>query len=100
MADDINITPKNNSFLLGQEKAEQVFLQAWKNQNMHHAWILNGPKGIGNSTLASRLARFLLWADANTKETYTSLNLSLIPLSAPTILGMHSYAVFCFQNNP
>ena len=50
MADDINITPKNNSFLLGQEKAEQVFLQAWKNQNIHHAWILNGPKGIGKAT--------------------------------------------------
>ena len=74
MADDINITPKNNSFLLGQEKAEQVFLQAWKNQNMHHAWILNGPKGIGKATLAYRIARFLLWADENEKERYTSLN--------------------------
>ena len=74
MADDINITPKNNSFLLGQEKAEQVFLQAWKNQNMHHAWILNGPKGIGKATLAYRIARFLLWADENEKEKYTSLN--------------------------
>ena len=74
MADDINISPRNNSFLLGQEKAEQIFLQAWKNQNMHHAWILSGPKGIGKATLAYRIARFLLWADENEKEKYTSLN--------------------------
>ena len=41
MSEEINITPRNNSFLLGQIKAEELFLKAWKKQTMHHAWILN-----------------------------------------------------------
>ena len=74
MADEINISPRNNSFLLGQSKAEDIFFKAWKNQTMHHAWILNGPKGIGKATLAYRIARFMLWADENKKDMYNSLN--------------------------
>ena len=74
MADEINISPRNNSFLLGQSKAEDIFLKAWKNQTMHQAWILNGPKGIGKATLAYRIARFMLWADENKKDMYNSLN--------------------------
>ena len=41
------ITPRNNNFMIGQDAAEQIFLQAWQSGNMHHAWILSGPKGIG-----------------------------------------------------
>ena len=80
MADEINISPRNNSFLLGQTLAEEVFLKAWKNQTMHHAWILGGPKGIGKATLAYRIARFLLWADENKKDSYNSLN---VPEDSP-----------------
>ena len=80
MADEINISPRNNSFLLGQTRAEEVFLKAWKNQTMHHAWILGGPKGIGKATLAYRIARFLLWADENKKDSYNSLN---VPEDSP-----------------
>ena len=55
-----NITPEKNNYLLGQETAEQFFLRAWQQDNLHHAWILSGPKGIGKATLAYRIARFLL----------------------------------------
>lgn len=75
MADEVNISPRTNSFLLGQTKAEELFLKAWKNNTMHHAWILSGPKGIGKATLAYRIARFLLWADESKKESYNSLNI-------------------------
>ena len=74
MAEDFS--PQNNSYLLGQEEAENVFLQAWKNNTMHHAWILSGEKGIGKATLAYRIARFLLTADKNNKDKYNSLNVS------------------------
>jgi DNA polymerase-3 subunit delta' len=57
------ILPQNNSYLIGQKAAEQLFLRAWKSQTMHHAWILSGPKGIGKATLAYRIARFLFAAD-------------------------------------
>ena len=80
MAETENINPRHNSYLLGQDKAEQLFLKAWKSENLHHAWILFGRKGIGKSTLAYRIARFLLWADATNKEQYASLN---VPENSP-----------------
>ncbi|MBO6290543.1 MAG: DNA polymerase III subunit delta' [Alphaproteobacteria bacterium] len=74
MGTDTNILPQNNSFLIGQLEAEAVFLRAWKNDSLHHAWILSGPMGVGKATLAYRIARFLLWADENKKEQYSSLD--------------------------
>jgi len=71
-----NILPKNNTFLLGQQKAEQVMLDAWKNNSMHNSWLLCGIEGIGKATLAYRFAKFLLSADANKKDSYTSLEIS------------------------
>ena len=41
---------------------------------MHHAFILHGPRGVGKATLAFRIARFLLWADASKRANYQSLN--------------------------
>lgn len=74
------INPRNNNYLIGQEEAEKSFLQAWKNGQLHHAWIISGRKGIGKATLAYRIARFLLWADENKKDEYTSLN---VPENSP-----------------
>lgn len=71
-----NILPKNNTFLLGQDKAEQNMLEAWKNNSMHNSWLLCGIEGIGKATLAYRFARFLLSADKNKKDSYTSLEVS------------------------
>lgn len=76
MAENFNINPRNNNYLLGQKEAEDIFLQAWKNSKVHHAWILSGRKGIGKATLAYRIARFLLWADETKKDEYSSLNVS------------------------
>lgn len=46
--------------LYGQQAAEAAFLQAYGSGRMHHAWLLNGPMGVGKATLAWRIARFLL----------------------------------------
>jgi len=71
-----NISPKNNNFLLGQEKAEHILLDAWKNNSMHNSWLLCGIEGIGKATLAYRFAKFLLSADITKKDNYTSLEIS------------------------
>lgn len=71
-----NITPRNNSYLLGQDEAQNVFLRAYQSGAMHHAWILGGIKGIGKATLAFRIARFLLNADDRNRDKYTSLNVA------------------------
>lgn len=76
MAKTQNIPPRGNNYLLGQEEAESVFLHAYKTGNMHHAWILNGPQGIGKATLAYKIARFMLSVCEEKKEQYTSLNIS------------------------
>ena len=68
--------PKDNNFLLGYEEAEKMFLDAWKNGNLHQSWLISGIKGIGKATFAYRLARFLLSADENRKDMYTSLDVS------------------------
>ncbi len=60
MPDPVQITPKNNYFLLGQEEAEKALLEAYNSNKLHNSWLISGVKGIGKATLAYRFARFLL----------------------------------------
>jgi DNA polymerase III subunit delta' len=48
--------------LIGHEDAETSFLAAARAGSLHHAWLIEGPKGIGKARLAHRLAAFLLGA--------------------------------------
>jgi len=52
--------PRETLHLIGQEAAEQDFLEAYNSNHMHHAWLISGPRGVGKATLAWRIARFLL----------------------------------------
>ena len=52
--------PRATVQLIGQEKAEVTFLEAFTTGRLHHAWLLNGPRGVGKATLAWKIARFLL----------------------------------------
>lgn len=58
--------PRETSLLYGQDPAEHRFLDAWQNGRLHHAWLLRGPEGVGKATLAYRIARALIAADATT----------------------------------
>jgi DNA polymerase-3 subunit delta' len=60
--DDIEgvLAPIRNADLIGQEKAEQIFLDAYNSGRCPHAWLLTGPRGVGKATLAYRIARFLM----------------------------------------
>ncbi|MEE2760133.1 MAG: DNA polymerase III subunit delta' [Pseudomonadota bacterium] len=46
--------------LVGQERAERSFLDAFNSGRCAHAWILSGPRGVGKATLAHRIGRFLM----------------------------------------
>ncbi len=76
VSETLNILPQNNNYLLGQQEAEALFLRAWQNGTMHHAWILSGPQGIGKATLAYKIARFLLSAPNDDKQAVKSLNVA------------------------
>ena len=52
--------PRETQQLIGQSAAETAFLDAYKDDRLHHAWLITGPRGVGKATLAWRLARFLL----------------------------------------
>jgi DNA polymerase-3 subunit delta' len=52
--------PRANPELLGQGAAESALLEAFGSGRLPHAWLLNGPRGVGKATLAYRFARFLL----------------------------------------
>lgn len=71
-----NITPKNNLFLLGQEEAEKVMLDAYNRNSLHNSWLISGVKGIGKATLAYRFARFLLDEKSRGGALAESLNTS------------------------
>lgn len=73
---ETSFMPKDNSYLLGHEDMEKMFLDAWKNNSLHQAWLISGPKGIGKATFAYKVARFLLDADETRKDSYASLDVS------------------------
>jgi DNA polymerase-3 subunit delta' len=52
--------PRRTAGLRGHAAAEQAFLDAWRAERVHHAWLIEGPRGIGKATLAYRIARFVL----------------------------------------
>ncbi len=52
--------PRANPLLLGQSTAEAALLDAMRSGRIHHAWLIDGPEGVGKATLAFRFARRLL----------------------------------------
>lgn len=48
--------------LFGHDHAERRFLEAHAQMRLHHAWLIEGPEGIGKARFALRLAAFLLGA--------------------------------------
>jgi DNA polymerase-3 subunit delta' len=52
--------PRERTELFGHQHAERIFLEAFRSGQLHHAWLIGGPEGIGKATFAYRAARFLL----------------------------------------
>jgi len=48
--------------LYGHEAAEAAFLASRRQGRLHHAWLIEGPSGIGKARFAERIAAFLLGA--------------------------------------
>src|SRR5207342_2919188 len=65
--------------LFGQFGAEQAFLEAYRASRMPHAWLIGGPRGIGKSTLAYRMARFVFAHSAPTVSAQNAEHLALPP---------------------
>lgn len=59
------LPPALNTLCLGHEANEKLFLDLWTAGRLPHAMIFAGPRGVGKTTMAYRLARFLLMQRAN-----------------------------------
>ena len=46
--------------IVGQDRAVEQFLSAWKSGAMHHAWLLAGPRGVGKASFAMAAAERIL----------------------------------------
>ena len=77
---DFSIEPPDSAMaLIGHEEAEFALLSAWKSGRLHHAWLIDGPEGIGKATLAYRFARFLLsHPDQNAADVSVADDLSVV----------------------
>ena len=52
--------PRFATELIGHSQAWQTFLTSIEMKKMHHAWLINGAKGIGKATFAWKIAENLL----------------------------------------
>ncbi len=56
---EIPLSPRTMNFCLGHDGIEKSLLELYNTGRMPHGLVFTGPKGIGKSTMAYRLARFL-----------------------------------------
>jgi DNA polymerase-3 subunit delta' len=63
-----SLQPIANPDLLGQFDAETQFLNSFNSGRVPHAWLICGPKGVGKSTLAYRIARYVLNNGGNVND--------------------------------
>lgn len=58
--------PREVYDLIGHQSAEKLFAKQFSDNKLHHAWLINGPKGIGKATLAYRMIRTVLGGQPDT----------------------------------
>ncbi len=52
--------PEQNLCLFGHEKPQGILYNAYQNNSLAGAWLFVGPKGVGKTTCAYQIIRFLL----------------------------------------
>lgn len=64
----MKFSPISSRHLFGHEEKEQIFFNSYKKGKIHHAWMIYGEHGIGKSTYAYKLAKFILTHNQATKS--------------------------------
>jgi len=83
-------SPEAARYLVGHESAETAFLDAYRSGRLHHAWLIDGPQGVGKATFAYRCARFLL-AHPDPSDGALALAMDLsVPADAPAARQMQA----------
>ena len=77
----LNIHPKNTKIFIGHKNEREVFENAFFNNSLHHAWLLEGPAGIGKATFAYHVINYLLSKNEERKYSVKDFNISKNNLS-------------------
>jgi DNA polymerase III subunit delta' len=88
MSREISIPrPQDHHFFVGHTAAIDMLEQAAQAQQLPHAWLLTGPRGIGKATLAYRFARMALsGASTMAVESNSSVGRKVSQASHPDML--------------
>lgn len=54
------LTPRENLKIFGHHEAQEAFLTSFHSSRFPYAWIVAGPMGIGKSTFAFHMTRYIL----------------------------------------
>lgn len=65
---DLTLSPRLQRHLFGHTSQWDHLLSQYKEGRLHPAWILTGPKGIGKSTFAYKMARYILGEGSENPE--------------------------------
>jgi len=52
--------PSMTKEIVGHQDAQNMLVEAYRKNKLHHAWLIAGPAGIGKATMAFRFAEYLL----------------------------------------
>ncbi len=84
------LNPASQVTLYGHTEAEQQCSRAWQQGALPHAWLIQGPKGVGKATFAYRFARFLFkHGAAGIAEEGESLFGDALPSITPLSLALN-----------
>ena len=68
--------PRTNKNFYGHFTPKNIFLESFKKDKIHHAWLIHGPKGVGKATFAWKIAKLLQNGFKNFNELESNTKLS------------------------
>jgi len=69
-----NLHPRKTKILIGHNEQIKTFIDAFKNNKLHHSWLLEGPSGLGKATFAYSLSRAILSYSKNKTSLFNDLD--------------------------
>src|SRR5438477_2994866 len=71
---DLTLSPRMQRHLVGHTSQWEHILSQYREGRLHPAWILTGPKGIGKTTFAYKIARYILGEGGENPENAVFYN--------------------------
>ena len=67
------LSPHLQTHLIGHQSQWQLLQRKFQDNELHPAWLLSGPKGIGKATFVYQIARHILKAHQNNDQFFDTL---------------------------